>query len=40
VPGSKLDSTLEPWKYRLVNSGFVIASQISSGLALMKTMYT
>ena len=26
-----------PWKYRCVNSGFVIASQIASGVALMNT---
>ena len=33
----KSDSTLVPWKYFTVNSGFVIACQILSAGALMKT---
>ena len=36
-PGSRVDSTAEPWKYFAVNSGVVIASQICSGVAPMKT---
>ena len=37
VPASPVVSTRPPWKYLVVNSGLMIASQIASGVALMNT---
>ena len=37
VPASPVVSTRPPWKYLVVYSGFVIASQICTGVALMNT---
>ena len=36
LPGSKVDSMLDPWKYSRRNSVLVMASQICSGGALIK----
>src|SRR5262249_38609061 len=38
LPASRVEATRPPQEYLLVNSGLVMASQICSGLALMKTV--
>ena len=37
APASPVVSTRPPWKYFVVNSGLMSASQIASGVALMNT---